>query len=108
MTSPAPFDTLFRQAEHGVLPLGELFNGAQALTEQGAQPEAARLYQTWLAHTPSPLAYAAWFNLAVVLGGVGDNEGSVRAYLQAIELHPRFVEARLNLGTVYEHLGRPD
>jgi predicted O-linked N-acetylglucosamine transferase (SPINDLY family) len=108
MTTTASHDVLFRQAERGVLPLGELFNGAEALTGQGAPQLAAGLYQTWLAHTPSPLAYAAWFNLAVVLGGLADNEGAVDAYLQAIALHPRFVEARLNLGTLYENLGRPD
>jgi predicted O-linked N-acetylglucosamine transferase (SPINDLY family) len=108
MTTTASHDVLFRQAERGVLPLGELFNGAEALTRQGAPQLAAGLYQTWLAHTPSPLAYAAWFNLAVVLGGLADNEGAVDAYLRAIALHPRFVEARLNLGTLYENLGRPD
>jgi hypothetical protein len=37
------------------------------LQESGQLPAAIALYRTWIAHTPSPLAYAACFNLAVVL-----------------------------------------
>jgi predicted O-linked N-acetylglucosamine transferase (SPINDLY family) len=108
MNVPAHTDALFRQAERGVLPLGELFQGAQTLVELGMQQEAIRLYEAWIAHTASPAAYAACFNLAVARGNVGDDAGSVRDYLKAIELAPAFVEARLNLGTLYERMNRPD
>lgn len=107
MTVPAP-DTLFRQAERGLLPLGELFQGAQMLTEAGAAPAAARLYDTWLAHTESPVAYAVWFNLAVTRGNLGDDTGAQTAYTNAMTLNPSFAEARLNLGTLYERMNRPD
>ncbi|MFS2018253.1 tetratricopeptide repeat protein, partial [Massilia sp. CT11-108] len=99
---------MFRQAERGVLPLGELFQGAQTLVELGMQQEAIRLYATWIEHTASPAAYAACFNLAVARGNVGDDAGAARDYLKAIELAPGFVEARLNLGTLYERMNRPD
>ena len=108
MNVPAHTDALFRQAERGVLPLGELFQGAQTLVELGMQQDAIRLYETWIAHTASPAAYAACFNLAVARGNVGDDAGAVRDYLKAIELAPGFVEARLNLGTLYERMNRPD
>jgi predicted O-linked N-acetylglucosamine transferase (SPINDLY family) len=108
MNIPAHTDALFRQAERGVLPLGELFQGAQTIAELGMPQEAIRLYETWLAHTTSPVAYAAWFNLAVVRGSVGDDAGSERDYLKAIAIAPGFVEARLNLGTLYERMNRPD
>ena len=108
MNVPAHTDALFRQAERGVLPLGELFQGAQTLVELGMQQEAIRLYATWIEHTASPAAYAACFNLAVARGNVGDDAGAARDYLKAIELAPGFVEARLNLGTLYERMNRPD
>ena len=108
MNVPAHTDALFRQAERGVLPLGELFQGAQTLVELGMQQEAIRLYEAWIAHTTSPAAYAACFNLAVARGNVGDDAGAARDYLKAIELAPGFVEARLNLGTLYERMNRPD
>jgi predicted O-linked N-acetylglucosamine transferase (SPINDLY family) len=108
MNVPAHTDALFRQAERGVLPLGELFQGAQTLVELGMPQEAIRLYEAWIAHTASPAAYAACFNLAVARGNVGDDAGAERDYLKAIALAPAFVEARLNLGTLYERMNRPD
>ena len=108
MNVPAHTDALFRQAERGVLALGELFQGAQTMVELGLQHEAIRLYETWIAHTASPAAYAACFNLAVARGNVGDDAGAERDYLRAIALAPAFIEARLNLGTLYERMNRPD
>ncbi len=108
MNVPAHTDALFRQAERGVLPLGELFQGAQTMVELGLPQEAIRLYETWIAHTASPAAYAACFNLAVARGNVGDDAGAERDYLRAIALAPAFIEARLNLGTLYERMSRPD
>ena len=108
MNVPAHTDALFRQAERGVLPLGELFQGAQTMVELGMPLEAIRLYEAWIAHTTSPAVYAACFNLAVARGNVGDAAGAERDYLKAIALAPGFVEARLNLGTLYERMNRPD
>jgi predicted O-linked N-acetylglucosamine transferase (SPINDLY family) len=108
MNVPAHTDALFRQAERGVLPLGELFQGAQTMVELDMPLEAIRLYEAWIAHTASPAVYAACFNLAVARGNVGDDAGAERDYLKAIALAPAFVEARLNLGTLYERMNRPD
>ncbi len=108
MSLSTSHDALFRQAERGRLALGELFQAAQQLSDLGAGAEAVRLYETWLAHTRSPLAYAVHFNLGVVLGALGEHDAAVRTYLAAIALNPGFVEARLNLGTQYERMGRPD
>lgn len=108
MTVTTPSDALLRQAERGLLPLGELFLGAQTLVDQGRAADAVVLYETWLAHTASPVAYAVRFNLAVTRGNGGDDAGALRDYEQALALNPGFVEARLNMGTVYERLERPD
>jgi predicted O-linked N-acetylglucosamine transferase (SPINDLY family) len=43
-----------------------------------------------------------------VLSDLGDNAGAEQAYRDAIERNPNFIEARLNLGTLLERMGRPD
>ena len=98
----------FKRAARGNLPIAELFQAALTLTEAGQRPRAIELYRSWLQHTPSPLAYAARFNLAVVLGDSGDTAGAEAAYRAALEQNPRFCEAQLNLGTLLERLKRPD
>jgi len=105
-TSPPP--ALLDQAERGVLPLVELFNGAQALIDGGAPQSAVRLYEQWLAHTHSPLAYAVWFNLALCHSGTGNDTRAEGDYLKAIALNPGYIEARLHLGALYERQGRAD
>jgi len=104
----SPSDALFMQAERGVLPLVELFNAAQALIDDGAPQAAVRLYEQWLAHAHSPLAYAVWFNLAICHSGIGDDRRAEGDYLKAIALNPGYIEARLHLGALYERQGRMD
>jgi predicted O-linked N-acetylglucosamine transferase (SPINDLY family) len=97
-----------RQAERGVLPLGELFEAAQALSAANATQQAIALYKTWLEHTHSPIAFAAWFNLAVLQGDVGDDTAAEVSYRKAIVQNPAFIEPRMNLGTLCERRGRPE
>ena len=84
------------------------FGAAAVLQESGQLPAAIALYRTWILHTPSPLVYAACFNLAVVLSNSGDDTGAEAVLRQAIAQNPNFVEARLNLGTLLERVGRPE
>jgi predicted O-linked N-acetylglucosamine transferase (SPINDLY family) len=95
-------------AAQGILSIGDLFGAAAVLQESGQLPAAIALYRTWIEHTPSPLAYAACFNLAVVLSNAGDDAGAEVVLRRAIAQNPHFVEARLNLGTLLERTGRPD
>ena len=104
----AATDAAMRRAGLGELPIGELFTIAQELIGGGQAAAGIGLYRHWLTHTASPLAYAVCFNLAVSLANEGDDPGAEQLYRQAIELHPGFVEARLNLGTLQERGGRPD
>ncbi len=78
------------------------------LQESGQAQAAIALYRTWIAHTPSPMVYAACFNLAVVLSTAGDDAAAEALLRQAIALNPDFVEGRLNLGSLLERAGRPD
>jgi tetratricopeptide (TPR) repeat protein len=111
--APAPADnsplgTVMGMAAQGILSIGDLFGAAAVLQESGQLPAAIALYRTWIEHTPSPLAYAACFNLAVVLSNAGDDAGAEVVLRRAIAQNPHFVEARLNLGTLLERTGRPD
>ncbi|UTY57427.1 tetratricopeptide repeat protein [Massilia sp. erpn] len=105
---PASHQAVLKQASRGVLPIGELFQAAQELVARGVPQEASALYRLWLDKTRSPLSYAVCFNLAVTLGDQRDEAGAEQAYRQAIGLNPNFVEARLNLGSLLERMGRPD
>jgi len=94
-------------AVKGQLSITDLFGAAAVLQDSGQGPAAIGLYRAWIEHTPSPLIYAACFNLAVVLSNSGDDAGAETVLRKAIAQNPHFVEARLNLGTLLERTGRP-
>jgi len=96
----------FARAALGEMQVIDLINAAQELAGAGAADSAIALYRLWLDKTASPFAYAICFNLGVLLADAGDTDGAERAYRAAIAQNPNFVEARLNLGTLLERLGR--
>jgi len=104
----SPLGTVMALAVQGALSIGDLFAAAAVLQESGQLPAAIGLYRAWIDHTPSPLIYAACFNLAVVLSNAGDDAGAEAVLRKAVAQNPDFVEARLNLGTLLERTGRPD
>lgn len=103
----AATERAMRLAAQGSLQLIELMQVGENLTQAGQRDVAITLYRTWLAGAPSPFAYAANFNLAVMLGDTGDTAGAEAAYRVALAQHPRFSEGWLNLGTLLERLQRP-
>ncbi len=42
------------------------------------------------------------------LAGAGDDTGAESAYRRSIEIYPAFLQPRLNLGMLYERLGKPE
>ncbi|TFW31090.1 O-linked N-acetylglucosamine transferase family protein [Duganella callida] len=104
----SPLGTVMAMAVGGTLSIADLFNAGAVLQESGQRPAAIALYRAWLDHTPSPLAYAAGFNLAVMLSAAGDDAGAEATLRRSIAQNPNFVEARLNLGTLLERTNRPD
>ena len=98
----------FEWAAQGQLSLIGLFNAAQQLTNQQQPERTVALYRLWLQHTQSPVAYAAHFNLAIILSNAKDNVGAEQAYHAALAIKPDFLEAHLNLGTLLEAMGRPE
>jgi|GEM_PF-512922 len=105
----APHAKWLKLAARGNLTVGELFSAAGQLQAQGLVAQSVELYRAWLDKSPrAPLAYAARFNLAVTLSNSGDEAAAEAEYRKAIALQRNFIEARLNLGTLLEKLGRPD
>ncbi|WP_195764047.1 O-linked N-acetylglucosamine transferase family protein [Pseudoduganella rivuli] len=96
-----------RLASDGNLGIVELFDTAQRLSGAQRNDHAQSLYRVWLDNTKSPLAYAAWFNLAV-LQVEGDQAAAEASYRAALAQNPQFVEGLLNLGTLLERMKRPE
>lgn len=94
------------QAWQGKLEFAQLIDCANQLEAKKMGALSAVLYRTWLSRNPSPYAYAAYFNLGVTLSNENDFAGSEEAYRKSIELHHVFVQPRLNLGSLYERMGR--
>lgn len=88
------------------LSLHDLMAQADVLQQQGLVDQAIALYQHWLvAHHTDPLRLVAWFNVGVLLAGVGRATESQSAYQEALQLNPQFFQARLNLGHQLENQG---
>ena len=102
------FVSVVLHAWQGKLEFAQMLDCASQMEARKLGPLAAVLYQTWLSRNPSPYAYAAYFNLGVTLFNEGDLPGSEMAYRQSIQLHPLFVQPRLNLGTLFERMGQID
>jgi predicted O-linked N-acetylglucosamine transferase (SPINDLY family) len=68
------------------------------------------IYQQWIAAngSASPLLYAAWFNVGVLFGQVGDNSNAATAYRNALALRSDLHGAAINLGLLLESAGHPE
>jgi predicted O-linked N-acetylglucosamine transferase (SPINDLY family) len=73
-------------------------------------PAQIVLYRRWIeaSRNTSPLLYAAWFNIGVLLALEGDNGNAAIAYGNALALRPDLHVAAINLGLVLEAAGDPD
>jgi predicted O-linked N-acetylglucosamine transferase (SPINDLY family) len=106
MTSDATYAEYVTRAWHKTLDFSGLLQATSGLEAAGQPHLAAVLYQTWLNRNDSPFAYAAYFNCALSLAKAGDLDGAEAAYRKSIEIHPSFAQPRLNLGMLYERMGR--
>lgn len=101
-------EALLAAARSGRMSLQDLMDRAQALQSSGLPAVAAQLYETWLAHTASPLRHVACFNWGTLLSAGGRSDGAETAYRQALEHLPGFAPALLNLGHLLERRGDTD
>ena len=98
----------FKRAASGQLQIIELLGAAQQLSQAGLGDRAVLLYRLWIKSTPSPLSYAARYNLAVLLSERDDQSGAEAEYRAAVTQNPKFSEAWINLGILLERMKRPD
>jgi predicted O-linked N-acetylglucosamine transferase (SPINDLY family) len=68
------------------------------------------LYERWIeANTDtSPVLYAAWFNLGILLAATGNQVDAANAYGNALALRPDLHVAAINLGLLHEKSGQPE
>lgn len=88
------------------LGLAELLTEAARLQQIGRADAAAALYQDWIRGSGSPLVQVACFNMGTLLSQLGRDDEAEAAYREAIERHPDFAPALLNLGHLHERHGR--
>jgi 2-polyprenyl-3-methyl-5-hydroxy-6-metoxy-1,4-benzoquinol methylase len=73
---------------------------ADALLAGGSRQEAIGLYRQWLAQGPSPMDWAAHFNLGVALKDSGDLAGAQQAFAAALAQNPGLAQASAALAQV--------
>lgn len=85
-----------------------LWHGQQARALQQARryPEAAEMYRQAIALKPGEAALRN--NLGVVLRDMGDDEGALAAFQQAVELGPALPQPQANLAQLQFRLNRLD
>lgn len=104
----AAFTLALQQATQDKLQPMEVIGFADRLGAAGRLTDVIKLYRTWIAHTQSPVAYIALFNLAVALSQVEQLAEAEEAYRTAIYRKPDFAQAWFNLGSIIERQKRPE
>ncbi len=100
--SKSNFDTFLKQARNQEMDIMALLSTGESLTPA----EQIDLYEVWLAHNDTPINYAAYFNLAVVLDQQKLHEKAEQAYRDSIVVHPDFLQGQFNLGALFERQSR--
>jgi tetratricopeptide (TPR) repeat protein len=101
-----PQDTLLDLAASGKLTLFQLIAASESRIASNNRLEAIDLYRAWLKKPDSAVAYAAYFNMAVLLSDTGSQSEAEAAYRQAVYLKNDFPQAQYNLGVQLEKQGR--
>lgn len=104
----AVYSSALELAGQGTLEPMALLGIADRLGAVQRHADIVTLYQCWLSHCNSPLAYIIQFNLGVTLSTLEQLSAAENAYRAAIMQKPDFVQAWFNLGSVVERLKRPD
>lgn len=84
------------------LSLAELINITDHLKKNGEIKSAIDAYTDWLSRIDSPNRHVAMFNLGVLLTESGRDSEAANYYEDAININPKFYQARINRGLLYE------
>ena len=96
------FETILEKAQKNTLDIMELLAAGELLTPV----QQIELYETWIKNTDSPVRYAAYFNLAVILDQQKLPDRAEQAYRDSIQIHPDFIQGHFNLGATLERQNR--
>ena len=100
------FLTALQKATSGNLPIGELIDATNGLSEVG---EARQLYKVWINfNREHPQLYVAYFNCSALDSQLGDPAAAIESLNSAIALNPDFLPAYINLGGLLERSGAAD
>ena len=100
------FEDLVARATRHEMTVMELLGAVETIPTLS---QRISLYITWAnSNGNDPLAYIVYFNLAVIQFNAGNMLGAREAHEGAIRNNPEFLPPYLNLGLVYERLGRVD
>jgi predicted O-linked N-acetylglucosamine transferase (SPINDLY family) len=92
----------------GELSVLDLIDYANRISAADLNELVVVLYQAWLDNNSTPFNHLVWFNLGAIYNQLNRLEDAKRAFREAIDLAPAFMQPRLNLGLIYERLGQPD
>lgn len=91
----------------GNLGVRDLISTIETLKQSGQAASVEAAYAAWIQRNPNdPLLYAVLFNYSVTLSDCGKLDQAQECLARAIELNPDFMPAHINLGRVYERLGK--
>ena len=91
----------------GSLSVPDLIRTTETFKQSGQTASVEAAYAAWIGHNPDdPLLYAVLFNYSVVLSDVGKLAEAQQCLEQAIAINADFMPAYINLGRIYERLGK--
>ena len=78
----------------------------QIISETNDHYSVINLYENWLKQNPNHEMRAyIHFNLGVSQNSVGESSNAIKQYEYAVKINPKFWQAILNLGNLYEAKG---
>jgi len=95
------------QSMVATLGVPDLIRTTETFKQSGQAASVETAYAAWIEHNQNdPLLYAVLFNYSVTLSDSGKLDQARECLERAIALSPDFMPAYINLGRIYERLGK--
>ncbi len=88
--------------------LEDLTQAVDELQKQDRKQDIDNIYKAWINQTKTPYKFIGCFNYGVLLASWGRDIEALTQYESAIAMHPKFAQARINMGLTLERLGRKE
>lgn len=86
----------------------EVFSKAEQFERVGDRKAAIQCYRDWLGMAPPATAWAGWYQLGNLLQYDSDINGAIDAYQKSVASNIKATHPRINLGAIFDNLGRFD